>query len=169
MFRSSVRTMVQNKHQNQHKNVSLSTKWSFCHGCSSSLTWTLQKMSGMNWREEAPTWSWESEGSGEKEDIKEWSLVSCQVFSKLIRHYRRKIRTVILGKGRWNNWVPITVANVSKIKTNISEYELTPLSIVLLQLKVRILQFIWMKDQKDKKIIFIFTATFAHIYQGCQY
>ncbi len=28
-------------------------------------------------------------------------------FSKLIRHYRRKLRAVILGKGRFNNWLPI--------------------------------------------------------------
>ncbi len=26
-----------------------------------------------------------------------------------------------------------------------------------------------MKDQKDKQCRFIFTAAFAHIYQGCQY
>ncbi len=33
-------------------------------GYSSPLTWTLKKMSEVNWREEAPTWSCESEGSG---------------------------------------------------------------------------------------------------------
>jgi len=77
-------------------NVSLSTKWSFCHDCPSPLTWTLQKTSGVNWRE-APTWTWESEGSGEIH-MEEWSLISCQVFSKL-RHYRRRLRAVILAKG----------------------------------------------------------------------
>ncbi len=29
--------------------------------------------------------------------------------------------------------------------------------------------FCWVKDQKDKQCIFIFTAAFAHIYQECQY
>ncbi len=38
------------KHQNKHKNGSLSTKWIFYHGCPCPLTWTLQKMSG--WTEE---------------------------------------------------------------------------------------------------------------------
>jgi len=41
--------------------------------------------------------SWESEGSGES--LEEWSLISGQVFSKLIRHYRRRLRSVILAKG----------------------------------------------------------------------
>ncbi len=44
--------------------------------------------------------------------MKKWSLISYQVFSKLFRHYRRKLRAVILGKGRCNNWVPIIVANM---------------------------------------------------------
>ncbi len=46
--------------------------------------------------------------SCESEDLerfwmKEWSLISYQVFSKLFRNYRRKLRTVILGKWRCNN------------------------------------------------------------------
>ncbi len=68
-----------NKHQNKHKNGSLSTKWIFYHGCLCPLTWTLQKMSEVNWREEAPSWSCESEGSGEilYEENGLWSLISC--------------------------------------------------------------------------------------------
>ncbi len=42
----------------------------------------------------------------------------------------------------------------------------SPFSIVLLQL---FLWIFWMKDQKHKRCRFIFTADFAHIYQGCQY
>jgi len=43
-------------------------------------------------------------GSGNLQDLErfcmeQWSLNSCQVFCKLIRHYRRKLRTVILEKG----------------------------------------------------------------------
>ncbi len=79
MFGSSTRTTIQNKHQNKHKNGSLSTKWIFYHCCLCPLTWTLQKMSGVNWREEAPSWSCESEGSGEilYEENGLWSLVRC--------------------------------------------------------------------------------------------
>jgi len=42
----------------------------------------MNKCKWMNWRE-APTWIWES-------NIEERSLISRQVFSKLIRHYRKK-------------------------------------------------------------------------------
>ncbi len=35
--------------------------------------------------------------------MKKWSLISYQVFSKLFRHYRRKLRAVTLGKGHCNN------------------------------------------------------------------
>ncbi len=68
-----------NKHQNKHKNGSLSTKWIFYHGCPCPLTWFLQKMSKVNWREEVPTWSCESEGSGEilYEENGLWSLIRC--------------------------------------------------------------------------------------------
>ncbi len=38
---SSIRTIIQNKHQNQHKTVSLSKKRNFCHGRPSPLTRTL--------------------------------------------------------------------------------------------------------------------------------
>jgi len=31
--------------------------------------------------------------------IEEWSLISCQVFSKFIKHYKRRLRAVILEKG----------------------------------------------------------------------
>ncbi len=36
--------------------------------------------------------------------MREWSLISCQVFSNLIRHYRRTFRAVKRG--------PLIVANV---------------------------------------------------------
>ncbi len=55
--------------------------------------------------------------------MKEWSLVSCQVFSNLIRHYRRKFRAVKLAKGKrrfqkvLNKRVPLIVANVYLEKT----------------------------------------------------
>jgi len=35
--------------------------------------------------------------------MEEWSAVSCEVFSKLTRHYRRKLRAVILEKGGCKN------------------------------------------------------------------
>ncbi len=54
---------------------------------------------------------------------RKWSLISYQVFSELFRHYRRKLRAVILGKGRCNNWVPIIVANMNK---RISQWDFPP-------------------------------------------
>ncbi len=63
----------------------------------------------VNWREEAPTWSWYSEGSGE---ILYEGMVS-DLLSSVLQTHRRKLRTVILGKGRCNNWVPIIVANMN--------------------------------------------------------
>ncbi len=104
MVGSSIRTIIQNKHQNQHKNVSLSTKLIFYHGRPSPLTWTLQKMSEVNWREEAVNLK-----DLERFWMKEWSLISCQVFSNLIRHYRRKLGAVILGKWCCNNKEPWTL------------------------------------------------------------
>jgi len=45
--------------------------------------------------------------------MEEWSPISGQVFSKLIRHNRRRLRAVILAKGEvFNKRVPIIVANV---------------------------------------------------------
>ncbi len=45
--------------------------------------------------------------------MKEWSLISCQVFSNLIKHYRRKFRAVNLANGFQkvlNKRVPLIVA-----------------------------------------------------------
>ncbi len=36
--------------------------------------------------------------------MKEWSLISCQVFSNLIRHYRRKFRAVKLANGGFKKY-----------------------------------------------------------------
>ncbi len=37
--------------------------------------------------------------------MKEWSLISCQVFSNLIRHYKRKFRAVILANGSFKKYL----------------------------------------------------------------
>jgi len=51
--------------------------------------------------------------------MEEWSPISGQVFSKLIRHNRRRLRAVILAKGEvFNKRVPIIVANVFWRKKN---------------------------------------------------
>ncbi len=99
VFGSYTRTTIQNKHQNKHKNGSLSTKWFFLPWLSQSSDLNPAENEWVNWREEKMychgavnlkglEWFW----------MKEWSLISCQVFSNLIRHYRRKLRAVILGK-----------------------------------------------------------------------
>ncbi len=55
--------------------------------------------------------------------MKEWSLISCQVFSNLIRHYRRKL-LYYFGKWRFqtvlNKRVPLIVSNVYYRKIFIS-------------------------------------------------
>ncbi len=48
--------------------------------------------------------------------MKEWCLISYQVFSNIIRHYRRKLRAVKLANGGFkkvlNKRVPLIVSNV---------------------------------------------------------
>ncbi len=102
MFGSSSRTTIQNKHQNKHKHGSLSTKWIFYHGRPSPLTWTLQNEWGELKRRSTnmELWIWRIW----RDSVwRKWSLISYQVFSKLFRHYSRKLRAVTLGKGRCNN------------------------------------------------------------------
>ncbi len=54
------------------------------------------------------------------------------------RHYRRKLRAVILGKEHCNNWVPIILANMNWRKHLFHNKIFPPLSIDLLQWKVEI-------------------------------
>jgi len=53
--------------------------------------------------------------------MEEWSLISGQVFSKLIRHYRRKLRAAILAKRGskkvFKKRVPIIMANAFRRKS----------------------------------------------------
>jgi len=78
-----------NKHQNPNKNGSLSTKPGICNGRPS--LWP-EPRKWVGWTEEKQ----HQHGSGNLNDlerfcIEEWFLISCQVFSKLIRLYRRKL------------------------------------------------------------------------------
>ncbi len=90
-------------------------------------------------------------------------IVSYQVFSKLLRHYRRKIRAVTLGKGRCNN------CGKHKLeKSFISQLDSPPPPPpppTFNCLKGRIIFLLNERYKKDKKCRFIFTAAFAHIYQ----
>ncbi len=51
------------------------------------------------------------------------------LLSGVYRHYRRKLRAVILGKGCCNNWVPIIVANMNQRKHLFHNEIFSPLSI----------------------------------------
>ncbi len=109
MFWSSSRTTIQNKHQNKHKNGHWAQNESFTIAV--SVLWPEPYRKWVRWTEEKK----HHHGAVNLKDLKDsvwrkWSLISCQVFSKLFRHYRRKLRAVTLGKGRCNNWVPIIVA-----------------------------------------------------------
>ncbi len=99
------------------------------------------------WGEAPPTWRWNLKNLNWL-CMREWFLISSQVFSRIIKHYRRKLRTVILAKGCCNNWEPIIVSNMNYGKTCITQWDFPAFSIVLLKWKVRIL---WMKNQKDKQ------------------
>ncbi len=43
--------------------------------------------------------------------MKEWTLISCQVLSNLIRHYRRKCRAVKLANGGFSNFCKSVFSN----------------------------------------------------------
>ncbi len=82
--------LYNNPNTNQIKNnkkwvTEHKTKLLLCPFQSSDLN--PVEMSEVNWREEAPSWSWESEGSGEILD-EEWSLiVRCSLTSSGIIGY----------------------------------------------------------------------------------
>ncbi len=86
-----------NKHQNKHKNGSLSTNEYFIIAV--SVLWPEPCRRWVRWTEEKK----HRHGAVNLKDLerfcmKKWSLISYQVFSKLFRHYRRKLRAVVLGK-----------------------------------------------------------------------
>ncbi len=58
--------------------------------------------------------------------MKKWSLISYQVFSKLFRHYRRKLRAVTLGKGHCNNWGANNCGQHEIVKAFISSWDFLP-------------------------------------------
>ncbi len=75
-------------------------------------------------------------GAGNLKDLerfwmKEWSLISCQVFSNLIRHYRRKFRAVKLANGGFKKYssqvklsfivIPLHVGTYSGTKCRASQ------------------------------------------------
>ncbi len=155
MVGSSIRTVIQKKHQNQHKNVSMSTKWYLAI----PVLWPEPNRKWVGWTEEK---SCESEGSGEilSEGM---VLISYQVFSKLFRHYRRQLRA---GKGCCNNRVPIIVANMIYRK-HLFYIEISP-HFQLFYFNDS-LEFFLMINQKDKKYRLIFPTAFIQLYQGCQY
>ncbi len=99
---------------------------------------------------------------------RKWSLISYQVFSKLFRHYRRKLRAVILGKWRCNNWVPILWPTWTRESIYFTMRFSPHFQLFYFNDRLEFCDF-FEKDKKDKQCRFIFTAAFAHIYQGCQY
>jgi len=72
---------------------------------SQSLTWTLKKMNGLNWRGEAPTWIWESEGSGE---ILYGGMVSDLLLGVFQTHQalQEKSQRLAIASYIWNPKIP---------------------------------------------------------------
>ncbi len=83
-----IRTMIQSKHQNQHKNVSLCTKWSFWPSKFPALNTIGNERGELKRRStNMELWIWRIW----RFCVKEWSLISCQVFSNLFRLYARML------------------------------------------------------------------------------
>ncbi len=110
MVESSIRTIMQNKHQNQHKNWSLSTKWSFVPWLSQSsdLNPVENEWSELKRRSTImELWIWRIwRDSGWRNGL--WSLIRCSPNSSGIIGENSEL----LRKGHCNNWVPIIVANM---------------------------------------------------------
>jgi len=102
--------------------------------------------------------------------MEKWSLISCQVFSKLIRHYRERLRSVILEKEVAKR-VPIIMASVFWSKTFISYNVIYPhFQFFYFNEGLDFCDFFFFFEWKIKRINnadLFFTASFDHIYQGC--
>jgi len=120
LFRDMASWIRSNTKQMKNQNLTTSA-WKFMRG----HVWIFQQDSGRNTSKAKQKWvtehktkqdlnpyrkwvGWTEEkkchGSGNLNDLErfcmeEWSLISCQVFSKLIRHYKRRLRAVFLEKG----------------------------------------------------------------------
>ncbi len=103
MFGSSNRTIIQTqtskttqKWVTEHKTkllLAIPVLWP--EPCRKWVRWTEEKKhrhGAVNLKD--LEWFW----------MKEWSLISCQVFSNLVRHYRRKLRAVILANGGFKKY-----------------------------------------------------------------
>ncbi len=141
MFWSSTRTTIQNKHQNKHKNGSLSTKMNLLPllSLSSDLNPVENEWGELKRRSTVmELWIWRiwSDSGWRK-----WSLISYQVFSKLFRHYRRKLRAVTLG---------ISLFQHEIVKAFISQWDFPPtFNCFTSMIGWNFVNF-WMKDKKDK-------------------
>ncbi len=103
MFGSSNRTIIQTQTskitqmghwvQNQASAMAIPVLWP--EPCRKWVRWTEEKKhrdGAVNLKDLERFW------------MKEWSLISCQVFSNLIRHYRRKFRAVKLANGGFKKY-----------------------------------------------------------------
>ncbi len=126
MFGSSTRTTIQNKHQNKHKNGSLSTKWIFyhCWSLSSDLNpvedeWGELKRSSTVME----LWIWRIwRDSGWRNGL--WSLIRCSPNSSGIIGENSEL--FVLGKGRCNNWGANNCGQHEIVKAFISQWDPPP-------------------------------------------
>ncbi len=95
--------------------------------------------------------------------MKEWSLISYHVFSKLFRHYRRKLRAVTLGKGHCNNWVANNCGPHELEKVFLTQWDFPHFQLFYFNDRFGILWIFGMKDKKDKQCRFIHSRLCSYL------
>ncbi len=99
--------------QNQASNMAIPVLWPEPYR--KWVRWTEEKKKVQHWAGNLNglEWFW----------MKKWSLISCQVFSNLIRHCRRKFRLANGGfKKYWTEAIPLIVTNVYLFHNYISPF-----------------------------------------------
>ncbi len=164
MFGSSnctiIQTQISRTTQNQASAMTIPVLWT--EPCRKWVRWTEEKKhrhGSVNVKGLERFW------------MKEWSLISCQVFSNLIRHYRRKCRAVKLANGDFKKyWIKAVNCGQCVLEKNINFIMIFPTILNSYPMKdwIFVIFYLFIKDQKHLQCRFIFTAFFDHIYQGCQ-
>ncbi len=172
MFGSSNRTIIQTQTsettkmghwaQNQASAMTIPVLWP--EPCRKWVRWTEEKHQHGAGNLKGLEWFW----------MKEWSLISCQMFSNLIRHYRRTFRPVKLANGGFKKyWIKGGCHQLWLIMCirhkHLFHNDICPHFKFLISNKRLDIYFFLYKIKRINNADTFFTALFDHIYQGCQY